>query len=239
MTNATRDATPTRAARVAGAIYLITSATAAFVELFVRASLIVRGDATQSAQNIIGSERLFRIGIAFDLATFTGVLLLIWALYVLLRPVDRNLALLAVFLRLAEVAILCVVTLNSLVALRLLSGAEYLKTFEANQLHSLAQLVLGAQAAGWNFGFIFLGLGSTVFAYLLLKSRYVPQVLAGWGVFSSLLLATYALSIIVFPGAAELLQFAAMFPMGIYEVTLGFWLLLRGAKIKSSSASAA
>lgn len=77
-----------------------------------------------------------------------------------------------------------------------------------------------------------------VFAYLLLKSQYVPRVLAGWGVFSSLLLATHALSIIVFPKAGGL-QLAPMLPMGIYEVTLGLWLLLRGAKIKSSSTSAA
>ena len=117
---------------------------------------------------------------------------------------------------------------------RLLSGDEFLKTIEANQLHSVAQLALGVQAAGMNMGFMLLGLGSAVFAYLLLPSRYVPRVLAGWGVFSSLLLATYALSITVFPKAVAL-QLAPMLPMGIYEVTLGFWLLLRGARIKSSS----
>jgi len=130
------------------------------------------------------------------------------------------------------------VTLNSLAALRLLSGDEYLKAIEANQLHSLTQLALGVQAAGLNMGFILLGLGSAVFAYLLLKSQYVPRILAGWGVFSSLLLATYALSAIVFPVPGAL-QLAPMLPMGIYEVTLDFWLLLRGAKITSSSTSAA
>jgi hypothetical protein len=136
-----------------------------------------------------------------------------------------------------ELAIHFNVTLNSLAALRLLSGAEYLKAIEASQLHSLAQHALGVQAAGMNMGFVLLGLGSAVFAYVLYKSQYIPRLLAGWGVFSSLLLAAYALSIIVFPKSGAL-QLIPMLPMGIYEVTLGFWLLLRGARIGSSPAPA-
>lgn len=69
-----------------------------------------------------------------------------------------------------------------------------------------------------------------MFAWLLFKSRYVPRLLAGWGVFASLLLAIDALAIIVFPQAGSLI-YIPMLPKGIYEVTLGFWLLLRGAGI--------
>jgi hypothetical protein len=238
MTTAAAEAAQARAARIAGAMYLITTATAVFSEFVVRSSLIV-SDATQTAHNIIASERLFRIGIASDLASAAGVVVLTWALYVLLRPVDRNLALLATFWRLAEAAMLCVVALNSVVVLVLLSGADYLKTFEVNQLHSLARLALGAQGTGSNVVFILLGLGSSVFAYLLLKSRYVPKVLAGWGVFSSLLMTTYALLSIVFPNATRPLQLACYAPMAIYEITLGPWLLLKGARIQASSARAA
>jgi hypothetical protein len=219
-------------------MYLITTATAFFSEFVVKSSLIVRGDATQTAQNIIASERLFRIGIASDLASAAGVVALTWSLYVLLRPVDRNLALLAAFWRLAEAAILCVMAVSSMVVLLLLSGADYLKTFEVGQLHSLARLVLGAQVAQYNVVFVLLGLGSTVFAYLLLKSRYVPRILAGWGVFASLLMATYALLSIVFPNTSKVLQLASYAPMGLYELILGPWLLLKGVNAKWSSASA-
>ena len=236
MTNVTSEAAQARAARLAGAIYLITMATALFGETFVRGSLFVKGNAAQTAQNIMESERLFRISIATDLVTFTGVVVLIWALYVLLRPVDRNLALLAVLLRLVEVAIHYVAILGSLVALMLLNGAEYLQTFDASQLHSLVRLAISAQGAGVNLGFVLLGLGSTVFAYLLLRSGYVPKALAGLGVFASLLLTTAAVSIIVFPIVARPFYLPAMAPMGIYEITLGFWLLIKGAKIQSSSA---
>jgi hypothetical protein len=69
-----------------------------------------------------------------------------------------------------------------------------------------------------------------VFAYLLLRSRYVPRVLAGWGMFASLLFTIYNLTIIVFPETVETLMYVALAPMGFYEIPLGFWLLIRGAK---------
>src|SRR5207247_1824828 len=110
-------------------------------------------------------------------------LVMVWALYVVVRPVGKNVALLAVLFRLAENAVLSMATVNSLVALRLLSGAEYLESFEVGQRQALARLALAAQGLAMNVGFVLLGLGSAVFAYLLLRSRYVPRALAGWGIF--------------------------------------------------------
>jgi len=240
MTNAATEAAQARAARIAGAMYLITMATAVFNEFFVlRASVIVPGDATRTAQNIVEHERLFRVGIASDLVAFTGVVVLTLALYVLLESVNKDLAMLAAFWRLAEVAILCVGTLAGSIVLALLSGADYLKAFDAGQLHSLARLALGARGAGYNVGLILFGLGSTVFSYLLLRSGYVPKALAGWGVFSSLLVLTSAFWFIVFPSTAKTPQLASYAALFIYEVILGSWLLLKGARIQSSSASTA
>ena len=214
------------AARIVGLLYLVQMATGIFGQ-YVRDQLIVRGDAAKTAQNITGAERLFRLSIAGDLITYILVIALIWALYILLRPVNKNLALLGVLFRMAENAILCVATINSLIVLKLLSGADYLKSFAANQLNSLVTLALGVQGLAMNVGFILLGLGSTVFAYLLLKSGYVPKVLAAWGIFASLVLALVTLGIMVFPALAAL-GLTYMVPMGIYEVGLGCWLLFKG-----------
>jgi hypothetical protein len=85
------------AARIVGALYLIQMATAVFGEIFVRGKLIVRGDTAKTAENILASEGLFRLPIAGDLITYSGVIVLAWAFYVVVRPVDKNLALLAVF----------------------------------------------------------------------------------------------------------------------------------------------
>lgn len=215
------------AARLVGILYLVQMATGIFGQVVVRDPLIVRGDAEKTAQNIMAHEGLFRLSIAGDLITYAGVIVLIYALYVVLRPVRRNLALLAVLFRLAENAVLCLATVNSLVVLKLLGRGESLKTFEAGQLHSLATLALSIQGMGMSVGFVLLGLGSTVFSYLWLKSRYIPRVLALWGIFSSVLLAGGTLAIIIFP-SLEALGMIYMMPMGLYEVGLGLWLLIKG-----------
>jgi len=217
------------AAKVVGFLYLIQMATGVFGQSFVRGQLIVPGNAAKTSENIIQGERLFRLSIAGDLFTYTTVIVLIWALYVLLRPVNRNLALLAAFFRIVENAVLCIATVSSLAALRLLSGADYLKTFQASQLQSLAMLSLVAQGLGMYVGFILLGLGSSLFAYLLLKSGYVPKALAGWGIFASLLLSLGTLAIQVYPGFVGA-GITYMIPMGFYEVGLGLWLLVKGIR---------
>ncbi|MCI0441121.1 MAG: DUF4386 domain-containing protein [Chloroflexi bacterium] len=240
MTSAAAEATQAKAGRIAGAMYLITIAPAVFNEFFVlRTTVIVRGDATQTAENIIDHEQLFRVGIASDLAGFTGIVVLTLALYVLLKPVNRHLAMLGAFWRLVEAAILCVATLGSSIALALLSGADYLRTFDTDQLHSLAWLALLARGYGYNIALIALGLGSTVFSYLLLRSGYIPKVLAAAGVFSSLFVLTAAFWFIVSPSTASVPQLASYAALFIYEVTLGSWLLVKGARIQSGSASAA
>jgi hypothetical protein len=224
-------ATPAQhnAAKIIGIIYPIQMATGIFGEIFARGQLIVRGDPTRTAENIMASEQLFRLSIAGDLITYILVMVLTWALYVLLRPVNKHLALLGAYFSLSELAVLCIATVNSLVILRLLSGAAYLKAFDLNQLHSLVMLAYNSQGLAMSVGFILLGLGSAVFAYLLLRSRYVPKALAALGIFSSLLLAIGSLAIIVFPGLG-VIGMSYMIPMGLYEVGLGFWLLINGIK---------
>ncbi|MEW6736167.1 MAG: DUF4386 domain-containing protein [Acidobacteriota bacterium] len=221
------------AAKVAGFLYLFTMATAIFGQSYVRGQLIVRGDAIQTARNIVASEELFRISIASDLITVVGVIVLVWALYITLKPINRNVALLATFLRLAENSIAAVSLFNAFVALRLLSGTNYLQAFEMTQLQVLARVFLGMHGVGLGIAFVFLGLGSTVFSYLWLKSRYIPRALAAWGIFSSLVLAIVSLAIMVFPGLAAL-GLTYMVPMFIYEVGLGIWLLVKGIQVPSA-----
>ncbi len=216
------------AAKIVGFLYPIQMATG-ILGHYVRGQMIVAGDATKTAQNILESERLFRLSIAADVVTCSTVIVLVWAFYILVRPIDRNLALLAVFFRLVENAVLCVAAVNSLVLLKLVGGTDYLQIIGTSQLHSFARLALSAQGLGMNVAFILLGLGSAVFAWLLLKSRYVPKALAAWGIFSSLLLAVGTLAIIVFPGLG-VGGLAYMMPMGIYEVGLGLWLILKGVR---------
>ena len=223
--------TQSKAAGLAGFIYLLALVTSAFGEFYVPSQLYVSGDVAQTASNIIANERLFRAGVAGMLFTFIIDVPLFWALYIVVKPIDRNLALLAVFWRLVETSILCAGTVFQLVALRFLSNADYLKAFETNQLYTLARVAETTYGSNLYIGFICLGLGSTVFSYLLFKSNYIPKILAGWGIFSSLLLSLSSFAILIFPELRNVVFPGGFVPMFIYELTIGFWLLIKGVKV--------
>jgi len=230
--NQTNIALQAKAARIAGLLYLVAMATGLFAEFYVHfpSTLIVSGDAVKTATNIRVNEQLYRIGIANNLITFAIDVVLIWALYVLLRPVNRNLALLAVFFRLLETTIACVAIIHSYVAMQFVSDADHLNGFDANQIQALS-IMHYAYALTFNVVAIFLGLGSAIFNYLLLKSEYIPRMLAAWGIFSSLLLLVSQFVIIIFPNVETIIIPACYLPIVIDEIVLGFWLLFKGAKL--------
>src|SRR5881628_2866172 len=122
------------AARVAGFLYLVTMVIPLLAELYLRAPLMVHGDAVQTARNIVASERLFRLSIVLGLIAVAAEVILLLALYVVLEPINRNVALLAVFWRLAKCVIFAVIALTDFAALRLLSGAGYLSALDTKQL---------------------------------------------------------------------------------------------------------
>jgi uncharacterized protein DUF4386 len=215
------------AARLAGFLYLLTNATAMFA-FYARGKIMVGGDALKTAANMAASEPLFRAGMVMELVTVILVLLLVWALYVVLEPVNRNVALLAVCWRLAENFVLAVIVLAEFAALAILRKPS----FDAGQLQTLWTALLQTYGAGFNIGFTFLGLGSAVFSGLWLQSRYIPRVLAAWGIFASAVIAVFSLAIMLSPRVASV-GMAYMFPMGVYEFGLGFWLLFKGIRLDS------
>ena len=222
-------------ARLAGAMYLFTVASALFGEAYVRSSLLVGTSAAQTASNLLESNSLYRLGLATDLLTFTGVAVLAWALYHLLQDVDQRLAVLALVFRVVELGVHFSAIGLGMVAMSLVGGGEYTQSFGASQLHSLVGMALRAQMSALGIGFIPLGLGSAIFAYLLLRSGYVPKLLAGWGVFASLLLATYSFGVVLSSSTSDYF-YVGMLPMFVYEVSLGCWLLFGRAPASVRSA---
>ena len=232
MENETTITSQNKAARLAGLLYLIAMATGLFAEFYVHfpSALVVSGDAVKTASNIMANERLYRIGIVNNVITFAIDVVLILALYVLLRPVNRNLALLAVFFRLVETTLACVAIIYYYVAMQFVSDADHLSAFDSNQIQALS-ILHDTYALTFIIVAIFLGLGSTVFNYLLFKSGYIPRVLAAWGIFSSLLLLISQFAIVIFPEVEKTIIPACYGPIAIDEIALGFWLLFKGANI--------
>ena len=162
---------------MAGFLYLMFLVTLIFAEDAVRSKLIVFGDAAATANNIMAYEGLFRIGFMSDLLSGVLFLLSAWALYVLLKPVDKNLALLFVILILGGVAIQCINMLNQFAALLLLSGADYLKVFQADQPQALAMLFLNLYKNGFIIAQVFYGAWLFPLGYLVFKSGFLPRIL--------------------------------------------------------------
>ena len=223
------DESQRKAARVAGFAFLFAMAIVVIANYGISFRLIVPGNAAETARNIMANETLFRINIACDLIYAATVVVLLAALYVILKPVDRNLALVAAFCRLVVALMWGVTALYMLGALRLLGDAAYLPVYEADQLQTMARLHLAAGYDAYYVGLPFWGLASTVCSYLWFKSRYIPRALAAFGVISSAWCVICAFAFIVFPHFDALVN-AYWFdsPMVIFEMALGLWLLFKG-----------
>jgi Domain of unknown function (DUF4386) len=231
MTIGTIDESQHKAATVLGLSYLLALPPAIFAEFYVRTHLIASGNAAQTARNIMAHERLFRLGTASNLTVFAIDVVVIIALYVVLMPVNRSLALVATGWGLIETATLVVVALSDFDVLRILSDADYLHAFEANRLQALAKLSVNAHADAYNVGLVLAGLRSTAFCYLWFKSRFIPRSLAAWGMVASFLMGASAFSFIIFPELTKVVPVEIYgAPIFFFELTMGLWLLLRGLR---------
>jgi hypothetical protein len=223
------------AAKVAGLSYLITFATVVYVNFGIHDRLIVENNA-ETARNILAHEQLFRIGIAGDIIYCTGVVVLLTALYVVLNPVSRGLALLAALWRLIFMLMWLVMTLHLFDALRLLKSADSASAFAAEQLQALASFNLGTRFDYYYVGLLFGALASTVCGCLWFKSRYIPRALAAFGVVSSAFCVACTLVFYIFPGFDKIVNLWWFdTPMGIFDIALSFWLLFKGLRIPATT----
>lgn len=235
MTNRTVEISPLIWGRVFGFTFLLRFIPAIFGEFFVRSSLVVPGDAATTATNIMASEGLFRAGIASMLIVFTLDVVAILALYAVLKPVNRNLALLAAFFGLIHVAIAGLNLLSDFFALLLLSGAHYLTAFETDQLHALVLLLLNSHRYGFQLGLFFFSLHLFVLGYLVFKSGYLPRILGVLLVVSSFgyLLDSFALVLLPnYVDYEEMIILVLFLPNLIGEMALALWLLFKGVNVE-------
>ena len=218
-------------ARTAGLLYLIIIVCAGFSQGYVRSTLIVPGEAAKTAGNIIASVDLFRLGFVSDLIAFMSDLAVAIIFYILLKPVNNTLSLLAASFRLvSHPAIASVNLLNHYAALLLLSGSDYLKVFEADQLYALALLFLNIHKYGYLIAGAFFGLHCLLLGYLLFKSNLFPSIFGIFMVFASLGYLTESFGIFLFPAFETLFAWIVAVPAVIAELSLCLWLLFKGVK---------
>jgi hypothetical protein len=171
------EASPRALARVGGVLYLITIVIGIFNEAFVKGRIEVAGDAMATAANLRAMESLWRIGIAGQIVMTICTVALTLILYVLLRPVRKNLALLATFFSLIATAADAAHLVGLVEALLPLGSAAYLKAFTPEQLAAMASLALKSHAIGYGIGLLLFGPFFLVSGYLIVKSTYFPRAI--------------------------------------------------------------
>jgi Domain of unknown function (DUF4386) len=223
-------------ARAAGVGYLVIIVTGIFAEFFVRSNLIVPGDATATAGNIVAAQSLYRVGLIGELLMLACDVMVALALYVVFEPVSRSLALLAAFFRLVHAAIVGGNLLNTWVPLVLLGDASFLTVFEPAQLHALALLFLDAHAYGYVIGLVFFGLHCLLLGYLVLRSRYVPRILGVLLLAASLGYLVDSVGRTLLPNyddVASLFGIVVLVPAFVGELSFCLWLLLKGVDVRA------
>lgn len=239
MTNRNTEASPLYYSRIAGFGLLLMAILAMFANFTVLKGLIVPEDAAATAANIITNEMVFRSGfISFVIVLILDVLVA-WALYILLKPVNKNLAMLAAWFRLVYTAIFGIALYHFLNVLQLLSGAEYLKVFTTDQIHAQVMLLIDAFNNGWLIGLVFFGFHLFVVGYLIVKSGgYLPRMI---GIFLILASAGYlidSLAHFLLPNYNDyktIFLLVVAIPGVIGELSLAFWLLIKGVKVQQPS----
>jgi hypothetical protein len=171
------EASPRVLARVGGVLYLIIIAIGLFGEAFVRDRLIVSGNAAATAANIRSQESLWRFHIAAELLLLICAVVLLHILFVLLRPVSRELAWLAVFFNLVSITLEAAFAMYLLVALFPLGNAGYLKAFTPQQLYAMASLSVKSHGYGFGVSLIFFGCFCLIVGYLIFRSGYLPKAI--------------------------------------------------------------
>ncbi|MFC1481314.1 DUF4386 domain-containing protein [Candidatus Neomarinimicrobiota bacterium] len=228
MSNQTTKTSPLHLARTAGWLYLLMVPFAIFGVMWVPSIMFVPGDAAATANNIMASEGLFRLGIVSALIVQVLHIFVVLALYRLLKPVSKNWASLLVIFGLVGVPISMLSELNQYAALALLSGADYLATFTADQLNTQVTLFLGLREQGLIIAWIFWGLWLYPMGYLVFKSGYIPRIL---GILLMIGCVGYQidfLTTVLFPNSAVLISGVT----SIGEIFLPLWLVIKGVDVE-------
>ena len=223
-------------ARVAGLLYLLASIPAPFGLIYVPNKLIVLNDATATANNIRASESLLRFGIGCELLTPVGFIFVVLALYRLFKPVNETHALAMMILILISTPISLLSVVNEVVALIVVSGADFLLVFDSGQLNALAYILMRLHSRTLLVAEIFSGLWLVPFGILIIRSRFIPSVLGYLLFLAAVGYVASSLTFLLLPSYGPVVDTVAS-KLQFFELPIIIWLLIWGAKDQRDHAS--
>lgn len=212
-------------ARIGGVLGLISMVAGGFGEAFVPSRMIVFGDPTATAANIVGSAGLFRLGFAAYMVEALCDVGLAMILFALLRPVHRDLALVGLFFRLIGTAGFAMSQVFYFSALPLATRTLGLDPLSGGQQSALASWSLNVSQFGQTLFMLFYGMGFLVFGYLLIRARYFPKFLGALVILMGAGFVLRATLWVLAPAYSSPLLLLAAAPAGL---ALSLWLLIKG-----------
>src|SRR5207249_7334173 len=215
--------------RFAGLLYLLTSIVGFFAMGYVPRKLLVHGNAAATASNIAASETLFRLGIAAQLIGMAGFIFVALALFDLLKGVNRRHASLMVTLIVVSIPIAFLNELNSIAALVLVRGTDFLSIFEKPQRDALAMLFLNLHHHGFVVAEIFWGLWLFPLGLLVYRSRFLPRFLGVWIAIAGIAWVILSLTGILAPQYQDKVDSFSQ-PAFFGEIAFMLWLVIKGSK---------
>ena len=227
-----------KAARIAGAVYLSMVFTAPFTLLYIPNKLIVRGDASATANNILAHQTMFRLAILGDLVTAVIFICLGIALYRLLSGVNKTWTMMMLAFVVVSSTVGFLDTLNNIAALILFRGGDFLTVFDKPQLNALGYLFIRLHSQGTFINELFWGLWLFPFGLLVFRSGFLPRFIGIWLMINCF--GYVALSIIaLFAPDYYAAAFRWAQPLLFGELAIMLWLLIKGAKVPAESIATA
>ena len=215
---------PQARARIAGVFYLLTILTGVFA-LFVSRRLVVSGDAVATAGNILAHQSSYRLGFAANFVATACYVVVTALLYNVLKPVNRDLSLVAALLSIVG----CVSgSVGALAPLVVLGGAQYLSVFKVEQLQAMALMFLELDAQAYNGAMVFFGFYCLVVGYLVFRSAFLPRILGILMAIAGLCWLTHSFASFLSPPLAHSLSAYILVPGLFGEGSLTLWLLVAG-----------
>lgn len=218
---------PSTLARVTGGIYV------AYILASVLASVLGQiglSDAPEIYQAIVTNDGSFRLGLVIALVSGLLFLLVAWGLYALLRPVNRDLALLFLLLNAVGVAVQTASLMFLLSALLQGSAESHMEAFSAGQAEGLAYLSINVYKIGFVTAQLFFGTWLFPLGYLVYRSGFLPRFLGVLLLIDGVAVLIWFLQALLLPDYPAI-RYPGLVVSFVAEVGLALWLLVRGVKV--------